>query len=142
MTRRRSIGAIAGLAGSFAACEPKVNLPPGLLPQTAAGGWRRISLAEMPVAESPDPVPRTEVERLLAASYDGPGKLDARIYALSSEAVALELTERWRPSSDTVFFARGRVFVVVKWQSADRKLLQEFVAELERRLAGANGGRK
>jgi len=141
MTRRQCAGWIGLLAAAFSACRPRVELPAGLFPETAAGGWRRISLGEMPVAESPDPVPRTEVERLLAASYGGPGKLDARVYGLSSESVALELTQRWRPSSDTVFFARGRVFVVIKWQAADRKLLQEFIAELEERLAAASGGR-
>jgi hypothetical protein len=136
------MGAIACLAGTLAACQPKAELPPNLFAETAAGGWRRVSARELAVSESPDPVPRTSVERLVAASYDGPGKLDARVYALSSAGEALELTERWRPSADTVFFNRGRLFVVVKWQSADRKLLQEFVAELEKRLAGAGAGRK
>ena len=60
----------------------------------------------------------------------------------SSPAVALDLTERWRPSPDTVFFANGRLFVVVQWHSADRKLLKEFLAGLEQRLADANGGPK
>ena len=142
MTRRRWMGAMGCLAGDFAACRRTAELPPGLLPETAAGGWRRISLRKMPVAESPDPVPRTAVESLLAASYGGPGKLEARVYALSSPGAALELTQRWRPSADTVFFARGRVFVVVKWQAADRKLLREFVAEMEERLAAGIGSRK
>jgi len=133
---------MASLAGALAACRPKVELPPNLFPESAAGGWRRTSLGEMPVEESPDPVPRTAVERLVAAAYDGPGKLDARVYALTSAAEAGELAERWRPSADTLFFARGRLFVVVKWQSADRKLLREFVAELERHIASAPGGRK
>jgi len=117
-------------------------LPPGLFPETASGGWRRTSLRELPASESPDPVPPNAVERLVAASYDGPGTLDARVYALSSPAAAIEVTQRWRPSADTVFFDRGRLLVVVKWQSADRKLLREFVAGLEKRLADAGGGRK
>ena len=49
----------------------------------------------------------------------------------------MDLAQRWRPSADTVFFYRGRYFVVVKWQQADRKALQEFVRELEKRLAAA-----
>jgi hypothetical protein len=51
--------------------------------------------------------------------------------------VGLDLAQRWRPSADTVFFQQGRYFVVVKWQQADRKALQEFVRELEKRLAAA-----
>jgi hypothetical protein len=48
--------------------------------------------------------------------------------------VALELVQRWRPSADTLFFYRGRYFVVLKWQDADRKALNAFAAELENRL--------
>ena len=54
--------------------------------------------------------------------------------ALDSPAVALDLVQRWRPSADTVFFYRGRYFVVLKWQDADRTALQAFAAELEKRL--------
>jgi hypothetical protein len=136
------MGAMACAAGIWSACQPRVELPPNLFPETAAGGWRRVSARELDVSESPDPVPRTSVERLVTASYDGPGKLEARVYALSSAGEGLELAQRWRPSADTVFFNRGRLFVVIKWQSADRKLLQGFVAELEKRLAATDGGRK
>jgi len=68
------------------------------------------------------------------ATYEGPGKIEARVYALSSPAVGLDLAQRWRPSADTVFFYRGRYFVVVKWQEAERKALEAFVKELEQRL--------
>jgi hypothetical protein len=74
------------------------------------------------------------VERLAVASYEGPGKLQARVYVLSSPAVGVDLAQRWRPSADTVFFYRDRYFVVVKWQSAERKALEEFVRELEGKL--------
>src|ERR1035438_4701839 len=49
-------------------------------------------------------VPRTSVERLEVASYEGPGKLEARVYALTSPEVGVDLAQRWRPSADTVFF--------------------------------------
>jgi hypothetical protein len=75
------------------------------------------------------------VERLQVAAYEGPGKLEARVYELSSPGVGLALMQRWRPSADTVFFYQGRYFVVVKWQQADRKALEEFVRELQKRLA-------
>ena len=88
----------------------------------------------MPVSDSPDPVPRNEVERLREASYEGPGKLLARVYQLSSTAVGSLLAQRWHPSADTVFFNVGRYFVVVKWQAADRKALQDFLRDMETRL--------
>jgi len=122
------------LFAALAACSGTVPLPPRLFPENAAGGWRRTALRDVPVSEAPDPVPRTSVERLAVASYEGSGKLEARVYALTSPAVGVDLAQRWRPSADTVFFYRGRYFVVVKWQQADRKALEEFVRELEGKL--------
>jgi hypothetical protein len=102
--------------------------------------WRRTALRDLPVSEAPDPVPRTSVERLAVASYEGPGRIEARVYALTSPAVGFDLAQRWRPSADTVFFYRGRYFVVVKWQAAERKALEAFVRELEQQLAWVKVG--
>jgi len=97
---------------------------------------------EVPVSEAPDPVPRNEIERLEEGLYEGPGKVDARVYALSSDTVGLELSQRWRPSADTVFFNRGHFFVVVKWQTADRQALESFIRELESRLGPPDAPRR
>jgi hypothetical protein len=128
------------LLAALAACQKAEPLPPGLFPEIAAGVWRRTALGEPPLSEAPDPVPRSSVERLAVASYEGPGKIEARVYALSSPAVGVDLAQRWRPSSDTVFFYRGRYFVVVKWQEAERKALEAFVRELEQRLGPGKAG--
>jgi hypothetical protein len=125
------------LALALGACGSNAPLPADLLPETVAGVWHRAATRDLPVSDAPDPVPRTSVERLQVTAYEGPGKLEARVYELSSPGVGLDLAQRWRPSADTVFFYRGRYFVVVKWQQADRKALEEFVRELERRLAAA-----
>jgi hypothetical protein len=130
------------LALGLAGCGKAPELPPDVFPQNAAGGWRRTEVRDLPASESPDPVPRNEIERLRAASYEGPGKLQARVYGLSSAAMGSELTQRWRPSADTVFFAAGRFFVVVKWQAADRQALQQFLREVETRLAAAGKQRQ
>ena len=130
MGLRAALLALAALS----ACQKAAPLPPGLFPATAAGVWQRTALAEVPVSEAPDPVPRTSVERFAVASYQGPGKIEARVYALTSPAVGLDLAQRWRPSADTVFFYRDRYFVVVKWQEADRNALEAFVRDLEARL--------
>jgi hypothetical protein len=119
---------------ALGACGRNTPLPADLLPETVAGVWRRTVVRGLSVSETPDPVPRTSVERLQVASYEGPGKLEARVYELSSSEVGSDLAQRWRPSADTVFFNRGRYFVVVKWQQADRQALKEFVRELEKRL--------
>jgi hypothetical protein len=118
-------------------CEKPAAIPANIFPETAEGGWHRTSVANVPVSDSPDPVPRTSVDRLEVATYDGPGRLEARVYAVSSPAIGLEMAQRWRPSADTVFFYRGRFFVVVKWQTAERKALEAFVREMEQKLGPA-----
>jgi hypothetical protein len=125
------------LALALSACGSNAPLPADFFPETVANVWRRAAVRNPPVSEAPDPVPRMSVERLQVAAYEGPGKLEARVYELSSPGVGLALMQRWRPSADTVFFYRGRYFVVVKWQQADRKALEEFVRELQKRLAAA-----
>jgi len=139
MTRRT---AAISLAGLLAACQKPVTIPPDLFAREAAGGWKLTALRDLSPSETPDPVPRDAIDRIVAASYEGPGKLEARVYALGAPAVAFDLAQRWRPSADTVFFNRGPFFVVIKWQSADRQLLKDFVADLEKRLAAADGGKK
>ncbi len=139
MTRRACIGAwtaTAGIAAWAVGCRDN-TAPLGLLPETAAGGWRRTSLRRTPVSDAPDPVPRSAVTRLETADYAGPGKLQARVYELSSAAVGTSLAQRWRPSADTVFFTRGRYFVVIKWQQAEREALRSFVRELEGQIPAA-----
>jgi hypothetical protein len=128
MTRRNWLC----LTLALGACRQKSTLPPDLFPDTAAGGWRRIAAGDVP--DLRDPVPRDAVEQSRAATYRGPGELEVHAYQLSSAAVGLDLAQRWRPSADTVFFNQGVYFVVVKWQAADRKALQEFVGEMEKKL--------
>jgi hypothetical protein len=122
-----------GLALVLSACREKAK-PLDVFPETVATVWHRTSLQELPVSEAPDPVPRTSVNRFQRAGYDGAGKLDARVYELTSSAVGLEMVQRWRPSADTIFFNQGQLLVVVKWEKADRQALQSFVRELERRI--------
>lgn len=99
-----------------------------------AGVWRRTTLQNLGPSDAPDPLPRTLINQLQTAAYEGPGSLQARVYELESPAVALDLVQRWRPSADTVFFYRDQYFVVIKWQDADRGALRAFVRELEERL--------
>jgi len=120
---------------TLALCACRQAGPPlDLFPQTMAGVWHRTGMANPALSDAPDPVPRTAVNRFQSATYEGPGKLEARVYELDSPGVALDLVQRWRPSADTIFFYRDQYFVVVKWQEADRKALEAFVRELEARL--------
>jgi hypothetical protein len=123
---------LAALA--LAACGQKVEFPPNLFPQSL-GAWKLVEARDLSASETPDPVPRNSVERVRAGTYKaGDGEIQARVYLLSSGDVGAALAGRWRPSADTVFFNHGPYFVVVKWQAADRKAVQGFVAELQKRL--------
>ncbi len=137
MKQCRWLAAAAALAAAaLAGCGQK-PMPPDLFPATVPGGWHRTSVRALASSEAPDPVPRTTIERATTARYEGPGKLEARVYELVSPAVGLDLMQRWRPSADTVFFAQGKYFAVIKWQDADRKALEQFIRELEARLGTA-----
>jgi hypothetical protein len=96
------------------------------------GAWHRTALTDLPPSSPPDPVPPAAIQRIRAATYEGPGKLDARVYQLTSPAVALDLAQRWTPAPDTVFFYADRFFVLIRWQTADRKSLHAFVGALEK----------
>jgi len=130
MTRRKC----AWLVLALSACRERTPLPADLFPQTL-GAWRRTGQRDLPISEAPDPVPRSNSGPARSATYEGPGRLEVRVYAMDSIDAGLALAQRWRPSADTVFFNQGRYFVVVKWQQADRQALREFVREMEKRLA-------
>ena len=117
----------------LAACRRAPDPMPDLF-AGVAGAWHRTSLRELAPSSPPDAVPLAAIERIRTASYEGPGKLDARIYQLTSPAAALDVAQRWKPAPDTVFFYSGRFFVLIQWQSADRKALHEFVATLEKQF--------
>jgi hypothetical protein len=98
------------------------------------GPWHRTSIGELQPSAASDTVPPAVIERIRAASYAGPGKLDARVYQLTSPTVALDVVQRWTPAPDTVFFYNDRFFVIIQWQTADRKSLHEFVSALQRKF--------
>jgi hypothetical protein len=106
---------------------------PAPFPETI-GPWRRVALRDLPASSPPDPIPANLVRSIREATYEGAGKLDARVYTLPSAAAALDLAQRWRPAPQTVFFESGPYFVVVHWEKAERPALQIFLAGLEKRF--------
>jgi hypothetical protein len=142
MKRWWILAALALAACAEIACGEKAQLPRDLFPPSAGPGWNLVETRDLGASETPDPVPRNSVEQVRAATYkSGDAEIQARVYLLSSADVGAALGARWRPSADTVFFDHGPYFVVVKWQAADRKVLQTFVAELQRRLGAVNSAK-
>src|SRR4051794_22522258 len=128
MKRRASLAVLAALG----ACGGRRERP-AVFPETLAG-WTRTSLRDVSISEAPDPVPRNNVVSVQAAQYEGVGKLEARAYELTGSAAGIDIAQRWRPSADTVFFWAQRWFVVIRWQEAERRALQEFTSALEKRI--------
>jgi hypothetical protein len=56
------------------------------------------------------------------------------LYEAKVSGTAFEMTQHWREAPNTVFFDKGRYFVVVKWEQADREALTAFVRGLEKEL--------
>jgi hypothetical protein len=99
-----------------------------LFPETV-GAWHRTALEDQKPAAT-----ETGVEQIRAASYEGPGKLEASAYRMTAPALALDRAQRWQPAPDTIFFYGDRYFVTVHWQSADRAALHQFVSTLQNAL--------
>jgi hypothetical protein len=135
MKRPRFLLALAALSCALVlgGCRQRPTPLPDLFTEVV-GVWRRTSIGDLPPSQTYGPVPPGSIERIRAATYEGPGKLDARVFQLTSPEVAYDVAQQWRPNPDTVFFYNDRFFVVVQWQTADRKALQEFVRILEKKF--------
>jgi hypothetical protein len=120
---------VLGLVG----CRPAAMPMPDVFP-AAVGAWHRVSVKDLPAGQPPDAVPAASIERVRAAVYEGAGKVEARVYQFANPAVALDVMQRWTQAPDTVAFQGDRFFVVIRWEKAERKSLQEFVRELEKKF--------
>jgi hypothetical protein len=123
--------AVALLLAALAGCARPKPMPDAF-PETL-GGWHRVGPVRE-VRDRMDEIPVRTVEATRAGTYEGPGKLDVRVYALPTPAVALDVAQRWTPRPDTVFFYSDRFFVVVQWQTTEKKALQAFLSALEKRF--------
>jgi hypothetical protein len=80
------------------------------------------------------PPPKPTVPRAFRAVYEGAGKLTVDLYEAQASGTAFEMSQHWRSSPDTVVFDKGRYFVEVKWEHADRQALMAFVRALQKQL--------
>jgi hypothetical protein len=113
---------------SLAACAKPPRAAESLLPATLGGVWHRTALHG---AASSQP----GVARAFEAVYDGAGRLTVTLYEARVSGTAFEMAQRWRHSPDTVFFDKGRYFVLITWRQADRKALAAFVRAMQNSLA-------
>jgi|SRR5580698_9663323 hypothetical protein len=123
MTRRSWIAP----ALLWTACGRRARDAESLLPATVGGAWQREWLRGM----AP---PKPAVARAFEAGYEGAGRLTVDLYEGKASGTAFEMTQHWRAAPNMVFFDKGRYFVVVKWEQAERQALTEFVHGLQKGL--------
>jgi len=111
----------------LSACSQPARSAANLLPASVGGVWQRKSLRDI----AP---PRPGVVRAFEAGYEGGGKVTVDLYETKVSGTAFEMTQHWRASGDSVFFDKGRYFVLVKWEQADRQALTAFVRGLQKQL--------
>jgi len=106
---------------------------------TACGGTSQFSFPEEAAPwklkqtkeiVAPEAIRRLGVKRAQAAEYEGPGRLTAELYEMTSSAGALEVEQTWRPSADTVAFHLDDLFFVIRWENADRAAVSTFVKRM------------
>jgi hypothetical protein len=102
-------------------------------PETV-GGWKLKQVKDLSPADAPESARRLGLKRARVAGYEGPGRLEAEVYDLTSDAAALEMEQTWKPAANTVAFHERASFAVIRWQSADRAAVSAFVREMEKRL--------
>ena len=127
MTRRYWIA--LALVGS--ACSRPPRSAESMLPASVGGVWQRKSLRGI--------APRKPaILRAFEAGYEGDGKpagkLTVTLYEAKVSGTAFEMTQHWRAAPNTVVFDKGRCFVAMKWEQADRKALTAFVRALQKGL--------
>jgi hypothetical protein len=115
------------LALAWSACTQPPRSAASLLPANVGGVWQRKSLRDIPP-------PKPAILRAFEADYEGAGKLTVDLYEAQVSGTAFEMTQHWRAVPNTVFFDKGRYFVVVKWVQADRKALTAFVRGMQKVL--------
>ena len=112
----------------FAAC--RAPRPAPLAFPESVGAWKLKQAHEVAASE---PIRRLGLKTAKGAEYEGPGKIVAEAYELTSSAAAFEAEQQWRPLADTVAFHRDVYFFVIHWENADRSAVSAFVREMEKR---------
>jgi hypothetical protein len=56
------------------------------------------------------------------------------LYETKAPGTAFEMVQHWRAAPNTVVFDKGRYFVRVEWEQADRQALTAFVRALQKVL--------
>ncbi|MDQ6677747.1 MAG: hypothetical protein M3Z09_10680 [Acidobacteriota bacterium] len=129
-----SIGTISILLCS---CASAPSGPPDL-PESASFGWQLKSMTQTKPEAAPETVRALGFMRSWRAEYGGPGVAHVDVYRLKSEAAGLEMTQRWRPSAQTVTIFNARYFVVVAWEGASRAAATALVGRIEKSLPGSD----
>ena len=117
------------LAGSCAQPDPLK----AILPIQVQRAWTLEETRVLPNDEVADVIRKAGLKRALLAGYRGNGRIRVRVFDMGNGASALEVLQRWPPSSGPAFY-KGNYFVLGEATDVDRATLSSFLQALQRDL--------
>jgi hypothetical protein len=98
-------------------------------------GWRRASLAPLPVERIASDIRRLGAREGARATYEGPARLDLTLYDMTNQKSAYAALRLQKETARSVPFYHGRFFGLAESATADHAALASFSRAFEKRLA-------
>jgi hypothetical protein len=144
MTLRISLLLLLALAGCSR--KPGVNKEINAFPATVDGGFHLERTFQVPLDGAPPLARKLGLKAEARGLYEGPSPMTVVIYEMSTDAAALELTQKWpKPKAvdadpktgkgdelRRIYFHKGACFVVVETNSDDPRPLKPFTKAFEK----------
>lgn len=110
--------------GDSAPGEPK-------LPQSAAPGWTRKSLAKTATPAGIESKAKAECWK---AEYASKGSAEVTACGFAAEGSAFEAMQKGRAEADTVKFQEGKFYVIIHWREVSQDEITSLVRAVQRDL--------
>jgi hypothetical protein len=98
------------------------------LPQSAAPGWTRKSLAKTAIPAGIEGKAKPECWK---AEYASKGSAEVTACGFAAEGSAFEAMQKGRAEADTVKFQEGKFYVVVQWHDVSRDEITSLVRAVQ-----------
>jgi len=100
----------------------------------AAGVWKLKAKRDLSATDAPESVRRLGLKRVQSGEYEGPGRISAQVYEMTSSSGAFESEQTWKAAANTVAFHKEQYFTVIHWEDSERTSVSAFVREMEKEL--------
>jgi len=116
----------------FAACGAPTHA--GFVFPDTIGVWKLKAKRDLAATDAPESVRRLGLKRVQSGEYEGPGRIAAQVYDMTSSSGAFEAEQTWKAAANTVAFHKEQYFTVIHWEDAERTAVPTFVREIEKLL--------